>query len=119
MRDVQKNERVDRVREVRFDELSPGDVLTLRTQNSEYRFEITDPANRTGTLKGGRIAAAREAVLGGVVDEESDYWGDGARSGARALFFLLGPQHTQGFNRILTSEVQSIQVRHDEDRRAA
>ena len=119
MREIQRNESVDRVREVRFDELSPGDVLMLRTQNSEYRFEITDPGSRTGTLKGGRITSGREAVLGGVVDEGSDYWGDGARSGARALFFLVGPQHTQGFNRILTSEVLSIQVRHDQDRRAA
>ena len=115
----ENRETATRMHEVLFDELGPGDVVMLRTENSEYRFSVKDPEARTGTLMGGRIVSGREAVFGGVVDAGSDYWGEGVRSGARALFFLLAPVEQHGFNRILTSEVRSIEVWRKSDRRAA
>lgn len=109
----------ERVGEVDFDSLHAGDVIMLRTENSQYRFQMKDPGQRIGTLLGGRIVAGREAVFAGAVGDGTDFWGDGARTGMRALFFLLAPVEQQGFNRILTSDVKSIEIWRESDRRAA
>ena len=68
------------------------------------------------------MGTAREAIAGGIVEGEgnSEFWADGLRAGGRAVFFMLTPKSTTGFDRILTSEIKRICVEHrDSGRRAA
>lgn len=49
-------------------ELRAADQLLILTENSEYRFSVTDPTLRRGILSGGRLGGQRrEAVLVGAL----------------------------------------------------
>lgn len=98
--------------EVRFEELVPEDTVVLETENSTYTFRMRDNERRLGVLEGGNIAEPREAVASGAVIDGEEFWGEGIRNGGRALFFLVTPANSIGFNRLLTSDVENIRVLH-------
>ena len=108
-----------KVAEVDVGRLHAGDTLMLKTQNSEYRFTVTEPDQRIGTLLGGRLTGTKQAVFAGTVEEGKHEFDDHAKKGARALFFLLSNPGDDGVNRILTSEVKTINLYPDSGRRAA
>jgi hypothetical protein len=70
-------------------------------------------------LLGGRLSGTNEAVFAGTVEEGKHDFDDHAKKGARALFFLLNNPAESGVNRILTSEVKSLNLYPDSSRRAA
>jgi hypothetical protein len=54
--------------ELPVSELRAADQLVIRTENSEYRFSVTDPALRRGILAGGSLDdQGGEAVLVGAL----------------------------------------------------
>ena len=71
------------------------------------------------TLLGGRLTGSKQAVFAGTVEEGKHEFDDHAKKGARALFFLLSNSEEPGVNRILTSEVETINLYPDSSRQAA
>jgi hypothetical protein len=107
---------------VLFTDLQPNDTVVVETMNSTYRFVLKDVDHRMGSLEGGRIDAPRDAVAGGVVegDRNAEFFPDGLRPGGRAVFFIVAPRTTAGFDRILTSDIERVFVdRSHADRHAA
>jgi hypothetical protein len=105
-----------------FSDLRPNDAVVMETENSVYRFVITDVDRRMGSLKGGRMDVPREAIAGGIVEGENnvEFFSDGLRRGGRAVFFMLTPKASVGFDRVLTSGIERVYVdRSSSDRRAA
>jgi hypothetical protein len=85
------------------------DQILIRTQNSEYRFSISDPEERRGTLTGGTLGdKARDAVLVGSLVEGNgslDNVTAGLKTGRRALFYLTAKN---GVERLITSMITSV-----------
>ena len=105
--------------EVRFSELHSGDVIQIETENNLYTLEITDATRRMGVLGGGVVGTGREVVVSGSVLEQ-EFYGEGLKCGARALFFTLDRRPTDGFNRLVTSQISAIRAgRGGLDQRAA
>ncbi|HXG65777.1 MAG TPA: hypothetical protein VNO70_11770 [Blastocatellia bacterium] len=95
--------------EIAFDDLSATDEIFIRTENSEYRFSVIDPAQHSGVLSGGAWGdQRREAFLIGAVSEDGKspkMTSEVLKTGARALFFL---NTGKGVQRILTSVIQKL-----------
>jgi hypothetical protein len=94
---------------IAFSDLSAADRLIIRTRNSEYLFEVVDPARRRGTLRGGQIGESpRAAVLVGVV-RENDNGLNGDPSGlkleSQALFYI---EASVGIERFVTSAITEL-----------
>jgi hypothetical protein len=92
-------------------DIDPSDQILIRTQNSEYRFSIVDPAERRGTLSGGFLGnQSRDAVLIGTLSETNssnslDNVSNGLKTGRRALFYLTAKN---GIERLITSIITGI-----------
>jgi hypothetical protein len=110
-----------------FEDISPSDRIMIRTQNSEYRFSVVDPAERKGVLTGGSLGDQhRNAVLVGVLSGGANSFASdtaGLKTGARALFYLTA---RNGVERLITSIITSLKrtkppegQRHEERREAA
>jgi hypothetical protein len=95
--------------DITFKEISPSDQITIRTQNSEYRFSVLNPDERRGTLTGGSLGDKhRDAVLVGMVPSpEFGFASDssGLRTGSRALFYLTA---RNGVERLITSVITGL-----------
>lgn len=92
-------------------DIMPSDQILIRTQNSEYRFSVTDPIERKGTLSGGTLGDnSRDAVLIGTLSEGNnpnafDKVSGGLKTGKRALFYLSAKN---GVERLITSIITGI-----------
>jgi hypothetical protein len=94
--------------EMGFNNMSDSDRIVIRTQNSEYQFSITDPAERRGVLSGGSLGTQqRDAVLVGTLGGTNQLSADvtGLKTGRRALFYLKAKH---GVERLITSIITEI-----------
>jgi hypothetical protein len=102
---------------ITFDDIKPSDKVVIRTENSEYRLSVIDPASHKGMLTGGTIGdEPREAFLIKSTSKGED--GDsrdfsGLRIGARALFYLSSDDRIE---RVVTSKISSLTVVKAEER---
>ncbi|MEN3331227.1 MAG: hypothetical protein V7641_592 [Blastocatellia bacterium] len=107
--------------EVKFSEIQSKDQLLIQTANSEYRFRVTDAAQRRGRLTGGTLGdSERDAVLAGAISATGGL-GQIAlalQTGSRAVFYLTA---TRGIERLITSEITRVSNDHarETERRAA
>jgi hypothetical protein len=99
---------------------SDSEQILIRTQNSEYKFSVTDPEEHRGTLSGGSLGEQkRDAVLVGTLADNSRVATGPLelKTGRRALFFL---QARHGVERLVTSVIGITRNRpFDNERRAA
>jgi len=89
-------------------EIKDKEQILIRTQNSEYRFSMTDPAERRGSLSGGSLGNhVRDAVLVGSLANNNNLPSDSLelKVGRRALFFLKA---RYGVERLVTSIITDI-----------
>ncbi|HJQ70081.1 MAG TPA: hypothetical protein VKA70_13980 [Blastocatellia bacterium] len=98
--------------ELTFKDITNSDMILIRTQNSEYRFAITDAEGRRGILSGGSLGdAGRDANLVGALPQSGPaVVGDTSKleTGSRALFYLSAKK---GIERLITSVVTGIKHR--------
>ena len=108
--------------ELAFKDIDESDMILIRTQNSEYRFAITDPQGRRGILTGGSLGdERRDANLIGALPESGMAVVDDTsklKTGSRALFYLSA---RKGIERLITSVITNINHRRGrkEEKRAA
>jgi len=108
--------------ELAFKDIDESDMILIRTQNSEYRFAITDAEGRRGILSGGSLGdGGRDANLVGALPESgAAIVGDTSKlkTGSRALFYLSA---RKGIERLITSVITGIKHRkgHRQEWRAA
>ena len=91
-------------------DLKPMDEISIRTQNSEYRFRVTDPLKCKGLLSGGLLGNAQhEASLCyelSIDDKEPKFF---ARLEiGRCAFFLVYVRDS--VRRLTTSEIQDVSL---------
>jgi hypothetical protein len=89
-------------------EITDAEQIIIRTQNSEYRFSMTNPQERSGTLSGGSLGDHhRDAVLVGTLSSNNQMASDSSelKAGRRALFFLKAKH---GVERLITSIITEI-----------
>jgi hypothetical protein len=102
-------------------ETTGEEQIIIRTQNSEYRFSITNAQERSGTLSGGSLGEhRRDAVLVGTLGSNNQMASDSLelKTGRRALFFLKAKH---GVERLITSIITEIKRSSsiERERRAA
>jgi len=94
--------------EIKFSEIQSKDQLLIQTANSEYRFRVTDAAQRRGRLTGGTLGnSERDAVLAGAISATGAL-GQIAlalQTGGRAVFYLTA---TRGIERLITSVITRV-----------
>jgi hypothetical protein len=94
--------------EIKFSEIQSKDQLLIQTANSEYRFRVTDAAQRRGQLTGGTLGnIERDAVLAGAISATGAL-GQIAlalQPGGRAVFYLTA---TRGIERLITSVITRV-----------
>ncbi|HWP41646.1 MAG TPA: hypothetical protein VNO14_00325 [Blastocatellia bacterium] len=101
---------------VEFENMNKADQVLIRTQNSEYCFEVLDPQERRGLLTGGSLGGQmRDAVLIGAVPEGANRVSDplSVRTGARAMFFMNAKN---GVERLITSVITEIKHLRNKER---
>ena len=103
--------REGQMNEVRFQELHENDTLVVQTHNNVYRFKLANVDQRVGTLEGGEFTDPSFVVASGTLSDK-EIKGDAFIVGGRAVFIASAPPDTQGFRRIITSEIESIRVDH-------
>ena len=86
------------------------DEISIRTQNSEYRFLVTDPTKRKGLLSGGLLGAVEhEAALCDEFATHDQQPRLAARLEiGRCAFFLVCVK--ERLSRLITSEVQNVSL---------
>jgi hypothetical protein len=94
---------------VELEKMGPDDQVLIKTNNSEYKFSVVDPAERRGTLTGGSLGdQRRDAVLVGTLTGKSDQPVSdtlAVKEGVRALFYMAA---RNGIERLITSVITDI-----------
>ena len=89
-------------------ELNPSVEISIRTQNSAYRFSLTDRRLCRGVLTGGILGREqRDAFLAGTILPNAVRVSDSKKleTGARALFYMdIGDQ----LCRLVTSAITEL-----------
>jgi hypothetical protein len=97
-----------------FEDIEESDTIMIRTQNSEYKFAVTDPEGRRGVLTGGSLGGERrDANLVGALPQSGPaVVGDTSKleTGSRALFYLSAKR---GIERLITSVITAITINHN------
>jgi hypothetical protein len=104
---------------IEFEDLESAAAIVIETQNSRYRFTVTDVAERRGYLSGGSLGEqAQKAILLGTIYKRGEgYTTDprGLKTGARALFYLETPS---GMKHLVTSLITELaQVKTPEEQK--
>ena len=89
-------------------EVAVNDEIYIRTQNSEYLFEVSDPRMCRGVLTGGPLGRDQcVAFLAGVIFPNAVSVNDSKilETGTRALFYLDGKR---GVDRLTTSVITDL-----------
>ena len=92
-------------------DLHAMEQISIRTWNSEYQFQVTEPTERRGFLSGGPFGDEQyEAVLiGGLVGNESrGRLSANLEIGTCALFYIAAKEQVK---RLTTSMITSLRVR--------
>jgi hypothetical protein len=90
--------------------VNPHDEITIRTQQSEYRFRVSDSKRCRGFLTGGLLGQRhRDSFLAGVIFPEAVRISDSKRleTGARAIFYL---KSKRGVHRLITSVITELAI---------
>jgi hypothetical protein len=90
-------------------DLKQMDEISIRTEHSEYRFRVTDPAKCRGFLSGGLLGQAQlEACLcdTSTADQRPEF-STNLEIGRCALFFV---KISDRFRRLTTSIIQDISL---------
>ena len=89
-----------------LDNMTGNDRLVIKTNNSTYRFVMTDPALRQGLLSGGALSDTPRSVIlvGSILEGAGGFVSDfpGLKVGARAVFYLAS---SAGMERLITSVI--------------
>lgn len=106
----------DTRRNIEFEDIKVSEELIIETQNSSYRFLVTDASQRQGYLSGGSLGKAlRRAILMGTISKEGDTFTTdpwGLKTDARAFFYL---ETESGMKHLVTSIItQLTHVRNEE-----
>jgi hypothetical protein len=90
--------------------LSPTDEISIRTQNSEYKFHVTDPTMGKGLLSGGTLGEIqREAfVWDGVITRGQPHQFSADLEIGRCAFFFVA--FRDRLRRLTTSIVEDVSV---------
>ncbi len=92
---------------LRVTEVNASDEIKIRTQFSDYSFQVTDPGQCKGVLSGGPLGDRQhDALFAGAIPPASSQASDASRleAGYRAVFLLAGP----GIYRLTTSIITEI-----------
>ena len=99
-------------------ELNPSVEISIRTQNSAYRFSLTDRRLCRGFLSGGILGGQqRDAFLAGAVLPNAVRISDSKKleTGTRALFYMdVGDQLCRLITSVITELVLVKQQSSDE-----
>ena len=93
-------------------DLNAKEQISIRTRNSEYKFQVIEPTERRGFLSGGPFGEEQyEAVLvGGLVGNESrGRLSAKLEIGTCALFYIDAKETVK---RLTTSMITSLRVRY-------
>ena len=70
-------------------ELNAMDQISIRTQNSEYKFQVINPAQCRGFISGGKFGNQRyEAILTATMRDRVGCLSTKLETGACALFYI-------------------------------
>jgi len=91
-------------------DLNRMDEISIRTQNSEYRFHVTDPTMGKGVLSGGPLGEVQHEafVWDGVVNREQPHHFSANLEIGRCAFFFVAVRDT--FRRLKTSIIQDVSL---------
>jgi hypothetical protein len=90
------------------EDLNALDRISISTQNSEYQFQVLNPAQCRGILRGGACGEEQyEAVLitGTVAAEEPSHVSTRLQTGMCALFYITAQE---SYKRLTTSVIISL-----------
>jgi len=91
-------------------ELNAMDQISISTQNSEYQFQVIEPARCRGVLSGGRFGEGKfEALLTGAIssDRSSHRISAELEIGTCALFYIAADENLQC---LTTSTITNLKV---------
>lgn len=90
-----------------LDELRKADTLCVQTERSKYRFSVSDPSSRRGTLTGGVLGDKfQDAFLSGTMSmDRTDFYSRELKTGARAVFLLDSKNKVE---RLITSVITDL-----------
>lgn len=91
---------------IEFEDIRTSEEILIQTQNSCYRFCITDGDQRHGYLSGGSLGCRRQRaiLLGTIFKQGVSYSTDpkGLKTDARALFYI---ETEAGMKHLVTSPI--------------
>ena len=94
----------DTLRNIEFEKIKVSEEIIIETQNSCYRFSVTDAPQRRGYLSGGSLGdETRQAILMGTIFKKGDTFSAdprGLKTDARAFFYIETPS---GVKHLVTS----------------
>jgi hypothetical protein len=105
-RQIQRNKPMN----INLTEVNPQDEIMIRTQESEYRFKVSDSRFCRGLLTGVLLGQRhRDSFLAGVIFPEAERISDSKRleTGTRAIFYLDGKR---GVYRLITSVITELTI---------
>lgn len=89
---------------IEFEDIKTSEEILIETQNSCYRFCVTDAHQRHGYLSGGSLGnrAQKAILLGTIYKQGGAYTTDpkGLKTDARALFYI---ETESGMKHLVTS----------------
>jgi hypothetical protein len=91
-------------------DLKKMDEISIRTQNSEYRFRVTDPTKGKGLLSGGLLGEAQHYASlcdESARDDQEPQSFARLETGRCALFFVYV---RESLRRLTTSEIQDVSL---------
>lgn len=99
----------DNMPNIEFEDLVTSEELVIETQNSCYRFCITDAVQRHGYLSGGSLGnqPQKAILLGTILKQGESYTTDprGLKTDARALFYI---ETEVGMKHLVTSIITKL-----------
>lgn len=104
---------------IEFDDLKTSQEIIIETQNSCYRFCVTDAHQRHGYLSGGSLGkqVQKAILLGTIFKKGGAYTTDpgGLKTEARAFFYI---ETESGMKHLVTSIITKLsQVDQTQDQR--
>ncbi len=104
---------------IEFEDIHSAEEIVIETQNSLYRFCVTDAGHCHGYLSGGSLGEQKQkAILLGTIFKQGDsYTTDpkGLKTDARAIFYL---ETESGMKHLVTSRITKLtQVKYIEEQK--
>ncbi|HEX6648779.1 MAG TPA: hypothetical protein VF075_04555 [Pyrinomonadaceae bacterium] len=94
-------------------DLNAMDQISIRTQHSEYEFQVTEPAQCRGVLSGGLFGEEQhEAILTGAIaaDRSQGRFSTELEIGTCAFFYVAAAESLKS---LTTSVITNLKIRCD------